>query len=526
MKYNILYTIIFSILFISLEFFFRIEYETLENITKTSNYVEIFLIFFLLSFLPKKIANISLTFLATMFIIEVLHFNYFGYFLFPTEFILLFQKFHEVLETGVTVLNVLILPIIFALIIALTAYFTNKLTKKRIIYNKLKYILYLIILIPIVNTGIHYKKRTLGERPNTNKSILKNELYVVKAFLGKTLPLTLLDIQTVQKYANDKFTKNTQTNNLDTIVLVIGESLSLHYMNLYGYDTKNTPNLLKLQKNDTHFIALKATSAGMYTDTSIPMIINAEKRPNAINHILSNETNLFKLAKENCFNTYFISAQAKDGFSYIRNYIGLKYIDKYVDSSNYGFDKYTSALDNILEKELEQIDFSQKNFIVLNMIGSHEPYEIRVPKDFKPFGSSNHLDNYNNTVAYTDSILNNIIQFIKEKNKKILFLFTSDHGQHVTKQSLGKGNLNDIRDYQVPVILYSHNFDINNSLIKRLKSTKLTSHYNMALLASYYLGYNTLKYIDTNRSFIDGNELSGNGGYIEYNLKTNEHTIK
>jgi len=43
---------------------------------------------------------------------------------------------------------------------------------------------------------------------------------------------------------------------------------------------------------------------------------------------------------------------------------------------------------------------------------------------------------------------------------------------------------------------------------------------------SYYLGYDTLKYFDTSKAYINGNELSGNGGYIEYDLKTNKYQIK
>jgi len=310
------------------------------------------------------------------------------------------------------------------------------------------------------------------------------------------------------------------------IILIIGESLSLHYMSLYEYDKDTTPNLRKIQKTDKNFMALKAISGGTFTDTSVPMLLNVEKQPNAISHILTNKTNLFKLAKDNEYKTHWISSQSNDGFSYIRSYMGLKYIDDYIDSLKYGFDKYTSSLDNILLKELKNIDFNKRNFIVLNMVGSHEPYETRVKKTFKPFGSNNYLSNYCNTIAYTDLILSNIISFIKSKNKKIVFIFTSDHGQHVTKQSLGKGNLNDIRDYKVPAIFYSHNIKVDTEISKILNTKGYNSHYNLGLITAYYLGYETFNYIDLNKAYINGNELSGNGGFCEYNLKTNKSVIK
>ena len=75
-------------------------------------------------------------------------------------------------------------------------------------------------------------------------------------------------------------------------------------------------------------------------------------------------------------------------------------------------------------------------------------------------------------------------------------------------------------------VVYNNNFKINDNIIKKLKSTEFTSHYNLALLVSYYLGYDTLKYFDTSKAYINGNELSGNGGYIEYDLKTNKYQIK
>jgi glucan phosphoethanolaminetransferase (alkaline phosphatase superfamily) len=525
MKQNILYTVVLSSIFILLEIFFRLTHSSLENMAKISNYFEIFLVLFALSFVPKKIATIFIGFLSSIFIIEILHYNYFGYFLFPMEFILFFTKFHEILETGSTVLHVLIAPIIFSIVLFCTIFYTNKLTQERLIFNKTKYLLFMIIIFPIINTTIHYEKRGLGDRPNTNKSIIKNGLYVTKTFLGKTLPLTLLDIQTVPTYKNDLFKAN-QNNKISNVILIIGESLSIHHMSLYDYPINTTPLLVKLQKNNKNLIALRVLSAGVFTDISIPMILNIEKRPNAVTHILSNETNLFKLAKDNHYNTYFISAQSNDGFSYIRSYMGIKYIDHYIDSSNYGYDKYTSTLDNILVKEFTKIDFTKSNFIVLNMIGSHSPYKTRVPQNFRPFKANSTLHNYDNTVSYTDMIVASIINKIKEKKKKVLLVFTSDHGESISKNGCGHGNIKNHFHYQVPAIIYTHKFTLNNDVLQKLQSTQFTSHYNLSLLIGHYLGYKTLHNLDTTKAYIDGNELSGNGGYLEYNLQKNNFLLK
>jgi glucan phosphoethanolaminetransferase (alkaline phosphatase superfamily) len=440
------------------------------------------------------------------------------------EFILFLTKIHEVWETGVTVLYICLEPAVYGAILGAALYFITRSTQERKIVRKSSYLFLLVLIIPIVNTGIHYKKRGLGDRPNSNKSIIKNSLYVTKSFLGKTLPLNLLNIQIVKDYATPSFTK--RDARLDNVILIIGESLSSRYMSLYGYDQPTTPELLTLKQTDTNLIALKALASGVFTDSSVPMILNIEKRPNAIKHILSTQTNLFRLAKENGYTTHWISAQSNDGFSYIRSYMGLRYIDTYIDSSTYGFDKYSSAMDNILYDEIKKIDFQRKNFIVLNMIGSHEPYEHRIPKDFRPFPSNNPLERYKNSVAYTDKIISDILTYVKTIDSQTLVIFTSDHGQSVSENGFGRGDIRNPYHYQVPLILYSNRFKLNDEILTLSRENEYISHFDMSLVCAFYLGYDTMRYIDLNTAYINGNELSGNSGYVKYDLKNKRAELR
>ena len=75
MKQNIIYTVTLSLIFIILETYFRIEHETLENVTKLSNYMEIFLLFFALSFVTKRLSNIFVIFLSTICKFEYIYFE-------------------------------------------------------------------------------------------------------------------------------------------------------------------------------------------------------------------------------------------------------------------------------------------------------------------------------------------------------------------------------------------------------------------------------------------------------------------
>jgi len=525
-SHNLLFGLSIGLLFIIIEIIFRVQHDNLALFLKVSDYLTILLLFTIFSFFKQTLTSILLIILSSLFIIEIAHFNYFGYFLFPMEFILFFTKSHEIFETLNTKSNILIEPIIYSITLFYVIKQINHKTSKRIKFDKIKYLLLLLIFIPIINTAIHYKTRTLGERPNTNKSIIKNSLYVLKSFLGKTLPLYLSDVQVVEDSKQDLFI-NKKENQIDNVILIIGESLSSHYMSLYGYETKTTKNLDNMLNTDTNIHISKAISAGVFTDISIPMILNIAKKPNAIKHILSNKSNLFKLAKDHNFTTYWISSQANDGFSYIRSYMGLKYIDNYIDSENYGFDKFTSGDDSILFNEIKKIDLDKNNnFIVLNMIGSHSPYKTRVPNNFKPFGEDNDLSHYKNTIAYTDKIISSIIKYIKKSSSsKTLLVFTSDHGQNVSKNGCGHGNINNRKHYKVPLLFFTNNFKLSKNIVKILQQNYL-SHHTMSLICTHYLGYDTLKRIDIEKAFVIGNDLSGNAGYLEYNLTNDAVTLK
>ena len=248
-----------------------------------------------------------------------------------------FTKSTDIYQTLITKLDVIIVPALSSFVILFAVYFLVKFTQKRVYSSKFNYVVILFLLFPIAKTAVNYKEKILGEVPNENKSIIKNSLYATKAFFGKTLPLYLLDVSSVDSSEIIKPLAVNKINKIDNVVLVIGESLSMKHMSLYGYDKPTTKLLKRKLEINENFLALEAISAGVVTDTAVPMLLNLGKKPNALPQILGQDTNLFKMAKDNGFKTSFISAQSNKSFSYIRNYMGMKYIDKYIDSSTYGF---------------------------------------------------------------------------------------------------------------------------------------------------------------------------------------------
>lgn len=524
---NFLYSLGISLVFIGLELIFRLQYSSVGVVLNIKEYLAIFVLFFIVSFLSKKLEMLFLLFIAAMFVFEVVHFNFFGYFIFPTEFILLFSKSNEIIETLVTVSGVFVVPVLYAVILTVALISINKVMNNRTRNRYVDIAFLVVIVLSVLNTGLHMKKRVIGDRPDEGRSLIKTSLYTVQGFIGKTLPVYLLDVEVVAKYKPEYTLAMSPERSIDTIVFILGESLSMHYMSVFGYDKKTTPRLKALVENNDNVIAASALSAGVFTDTSIPMILGMSKKPDAIEYLLSNETNLFKLAGDAGYETYWASAHAKDGFSNLRSYLGLKYIDHYKDSSNFGYDDYTSALDDVLIEGLHDVDFSKKNFIVLNMIGSHSPYELRVRTDSRPFGSENMLQHYENSVAYTDHIVADIFRYLEKHNQgKTLVIFTSDHGQNVKENQGGHGNIQDPMHYEVPLLIYSRGFKLDDGVIRLLKSDRRIPHYIVSLITAYYMGYDTDKYMDVSHAYIIGNELSGSSGYVEYDLDSNTAVLK
>jgi hypothetical protein len=96
------------------------------------------------------------------------------------------------------------------------------------------------------------------------------------------------------------------------IVLLIGESMKFD---------DYVENKLKKQG----FFYKKIYSGATNTDVVIPLLLNTKTNPLELR--TSNETNLFKLAKKNNFNTTFISIQSEKSLHYITPYLQVKYID-------------------------------------------------------------------------------------------------------------------------------------------------------------------------------------------------------
>lgn len=226
-----------------------------------------------------------------------------------------------------------------------------------------------------------------------------------------------------------------------TLVVVIGESLTRHHMQLYGYGRNTTP--LLSAKNDSVIVYTNVISPQVHTIPVIRSILSFYEREN--HSYFETKPSLFELFNRAGYETYFISNQAfggKFGTSYD---VLLELAQHKTDlSPNKAHDGIVlNSLKNILSKPNEK-----NRLIVIHLIGNHMAYKFRYPEDFAVFNhqkdnfvKSNKfrnkdalkaIDEYDNSVLYNDYVIAQIINTVNQEapdNASVVYF--SDHGEEL-----------------------------------------------------------------------------------------------
>ncbi|MFL1580356.1 phosphoethanolamine--lipid A transferase EptA [Riemerella anatipestifer] len=275
-------------------------------------------------------------------------------------------------------------------------------------------------------------------------------------------------------------------NEKSVVVLVIGESARSQNFSLYGYN-KNTNPLLSKTSNVFHF---KANSCATYTTAGVKCILE-HTNTDDLYEILPNY--LYRNDVEVIWRT----TNWGEPPLHIANYQNKEALMKDCNKPECDYDE---VLVNGLK---EQILASKKNkvLVVLHTSTSHGPtYSQKYPSKFEVFKpvcnsvelgkcSQTELVNaYDNTIVYTDYILHNVIENLKElKDYKSTMLFVSDHGE-----SLGEKNLYmhgvplsiaPKEQYEIPFIVW-----LSDNSNKKLKPNEVLSQNHVFHSVLNFLG--------------------------------------
>lgn len=228
-------------------------------------------------------------------------------------------------------------------------------------------------------------------------------------------------------------------------ILITGETARAQQFHLNGYARQTTPLL------ETHADLINFThvsSCGTATATSLPCMFSMFSRDNYDNDkghgyeglldvVLAAGTDV--LWRENSSGCKGVCNRVKQ-----ENVVHLKLPQLCNDKE---------CFDEVLLNNLEQIVATSDDdlFIVLHQKGSHGPaYYQRVPKAFEQFtpvcqtselqdcSQQEIINAYDNTILYTDYVLDKVIGFLKAQPDQIntAMIYVSDHGE-----SLGEKNM-------------------------------------------------------------------------------------
>ncbi len=236
--------------------------------------------------------------------------------------------------------------------------------------------------------------------------------------------------------------QNMQKPNL---VFVVGESQVLSHMSVYGYSRKTTPHLDSLYKDHKIIPFTKAVSVGNKTRLSVPYMLSGLQGPDP-HGVFYQYPSIFDYAKVAGYKTLFISAQDLH-WGHLDQMFDDGSIDLLLDGNHFSshVDVHKGVDDlALLPKIFKTLKkYGSPFLLVVQMDGSHYPYNIHSPdslKRFLPEKSPNCINAFDNTLIVTDIYLSRFFHFLSENFPGSYLFFTPDHGQNFGGLS---GHFND-----------------------------------------------------------------------------------
>ena len=251
-------------------------------------------------------------------------------------------------------------------------------------------------------------------------------------------------------------------------VLVVGETARADKFSSNSYSRRTSPNI----QNAGAISFSKVTSCGTATAVSVPCMFSRLSRENYDSRIADSQDNVLDIIH-----------RAGVDVTWIDNNSSCKGVCKRVETIDFNPSRdpklcdgdycYDEVLVDLLRETLSRPS-KEHRVIVLHMIGSHGPtYYRRYPEKFAKFvpdcprsdiqncEEAELTNTYDNTIAYTDYVLGQIIeQLATIPNSSMLYL--SDHGESLGENGLYLHgfpyNLAPVEQTHVPMVYWASRF--------------------------------------------------------------------
>ncbi|WP_293556898.1 phosphoethanolamine transferase [Phascolarctobacterium sp.] len=276
------------------------------------------------------------------------------------------------------------------------------------------------------------------------------EFYLdVKEYLATNLQYTKNMQDRISKLQVTSLNKSQKPQ---TILLVIGESASRDYMKAfnknYKYDTTPWLNQMAQRKNCILF-----PNAFSILPGTVIAVSNAMTEINQYNDKKFYEScSIIDIAHKAGYKVHWYSNQGHLGsadtpVTLIANTADVaKWTKQELNQIQY---------DESLLDYLGELDAKKNNFLVVHLKGSHFNFLNRYPESFTKFGTPGKYElelNYANSIAYTDSVLEQIFNYAKDNLNLQAMVYFSDHATVPDKRR--SPNFEGLASVRIPFFTY------------------------------------------------------------------------
>ncbi len=253
-----------------------------------------------------------------------------------------------------------------------------------------------------------------------------------------------------------KFEGNLNPDKTCTAILVIGEAARKDKLGIYGSGLDTTPCLdrFAMEHPDRLLLYARAVSASAYTRVSVPSLLSVCTARDYAQ--IAHHPSILKIMKAAGLETALISNQTRRGFhdDFVSTIMADATRKTYLKES-LGHVPDESLIAPLLAELTHPT--ARSKLIIVHLDGSHFPYLVRCPQNQMFLPPSSIENQYLNSLRYTDSILQRIMDAMKQAQQPVVMFYTSDHGEYLNDYQDGfydHGNRNHLTRFEIEVPFY------------------------------------------------------------------------
>lgn len=484
-------------------------------------YLFLFLVFFVFTFIQGLKSRIAcLSFFMFLCPWQLGHLSYFGTQVLPSGIYRMIADAGEVQGALKEEMGHFLVPLLFLFLFMGLGIWAAKKIETPFKFRFIGIIFSLYLIYNPVRTFV--TGNTWGRQPSTRELAGMNIYLSLSYLFGKILPHKFTSaIGPSSENASKSLTlvKNKKPD-WDHIVVILGESLTPHHMEIFGYHRPTTP-FLKSLKEKSDFFSTIALSSGVSTDISVAFFLNLGYGSFGVIKAQKGDHCLFKLAKDQGYSTHFLSIQSEEQLRYISPFLCPAYMEdsRSLEQLAPEVADHQAAPDRKLLPHLEQVlKKDGRHFVMLHQRGSHAPWNLRFSPESKKFTSDqkkeSRIADYDNSVIEFDTFYKELYDILKKVDGKILIYYISDHGESLGEDGRWGHGLLFPKAFEVPFMVTT----LNAPLPEGTKTLPTyLSQYNTTLFLVNQLGYdsNQSPHKLPNDFEIFGNDIDGFAGKVE-----------